>query len=657
MIRLSFIVIPLIASLTSGCGSSDDKVNIDYSNLKQAAIKDAPLSKSSTGEFERFLKNGIRLRLVEQDYPVALAAAEGDGAGLRGQFSTTNTHEINVQESDRVKYDGQHLFQVVAGDYYSNTEANNAIKVHRTDANSAVLEPVAEIPNESEDVLFSELYLRAEEQQLIAIKKTIYTYWGAFLPETDWLWQSGKAEIQLFDVQNPEAPIQQWNIEIEGNLEGTRRIGNMLYLITRYVPNIQELNYSAGNDEEKIANEKLILSTPISDLLPHFQINNGAVRPLVDASSCFVADGIDNLEGYADVITISAIDLESQQLTSSACLNANVQGIYASTNSLYIGGSDYANWFEHSQFTVLHKFSLEGDQVLYNASKAIPGYLGWSDPSFRMSEYENNLRVITTSYAGVTGSPQHRLTILTEDGSSQLQQLSQIPSAENSKPIGKPGEELFAVRFAGNRGYAVTFEQVDPLYVLDLSNPEEPQITGELEMPGFSRYLHPLSEDWLLGIGHEVADGLQQGVKVELYDIRDMTNPKVQDSFVFGERGSYTEANHDLRSVSFLQFSEQEQRLAIPITIYQTKDGENYPTWSQSGLHQFEITLDSDNSMDLDFVATMTAEQSSEELRWPSSYYGQRSVIHYNAAYFLYGDEFCSEFWGVNITSTCFTNP
>ncbi len=653
MNRLSFLALPLIVGLATGCGSSEEKVNIDYSNLKQAAVKDAPLSKSSSGEFERFLKNGIRLRLVEQDYPVALAAAESDGAGLRGQFSTTNTHEVNVDEADRIKYDGQHIFQVINGDDYSNSENSNAIRIHRTDANNISLEQVAEIANESDDVKFSELYLRAEEQQLVAIKKTIYTYWGAILPESDWLWQSGKAEIQLFDVQDPESPNQQWNIEIEGNLEGTRRVGNMLYLITRYVPNIQELNYSAVTDDEKIDNEKLILNTPISDLLPHYQVNNGAVRPLVDAANCFVAEGFDTLEGYADVITLSAIDLESRQLTSSTCLNANVQGIYASTNSLYIGGSDYASWFEHSQFTVLHKFSLNEDQVLYKASKAIPGYLGWSDPSFRMSEHENNLRIITTSYAGISGSPEHRLTILTEDGSNQLQLLSQIPNAENSAPIGKPGEELFAVRFAGDRGYAVTFEQIDPLYVLDLSDPQAPFISGELEIPGFSRYLHPLSENWLLGIGHQVVDGLQQGVKVELYDISDQSNPVVKDTLVFGERGSYTEVNYDLRSFSFLQHSEQLQRFTLPITIYLKQDGQDYPNWSESSLHQFELLSDETNSMTMSYVAKMVAQQADDQNAWPTAYFGQRAVLHDDAIFFLYGDNFCTGSWGQTDSTSC----
>ncbi len=654
MKRLSFLALPIVISLASGCGSSDDQVNIDYSYLKQAAIKDAPLSKSSSSAFEQFLKNGIRLRLVEQDYPVALAAAaEGDGAGLRGQFSTTNTHEIDVDEADRIKYDGQHLFQVVTGDYYSDSNANNAIRIHRTDPDNISLEQIAEIANESEDVQYDEIYLRTEQQQLVAIKKTVYTYWGAFLPETDWNWQSGKAEIQLFDVQSPESPSQQWNIEIEGNLEGTRRIGNMLYLITRYVPNIQEINYAAVTDDEKIANEKLILSTPVSDLLPHYQVNNGAVRPLVEASNCFVAEGGSSFEGYADVITISAIDLETQQLTSSTCLNANVQGIYASTNSLYIGGSDYASWFEYAQFTVLHKFSFDSDQVLYKASKAIPGFLGWSNPAFRMSEHQDNLRIMTTSYSGVTGSPEHRLTILTEDGSNQLLQLSQIPSVENPTPIGKPGEELFAVRFSGDRGYAVTFEQIDPLYVIDLSDPAAPFISGELEIPGFSRYLHPLSEDWLLGIGQQVVNGTQQGVKVELYDITDASNPVVKDTLVFGSQGSYTEANFDLRSMSFLQHSEDIQRFTLPITIYRKQDGQNYPNWSESALHQFELSSGQNNVMELNFSAKMIAEQAGDQIAWPSAYSGQRAVIHDDAVYFLYGDSICTGAWGESDSTSC----
>jgi uncharacterized secreted protein with C-terminal beta-propeller domain len=654
MRKISFWAIPVIMGFLIGCSSSDETVNTDYSGLKKASIKDAPLTTTSIGEFERFLKNGIRLRLVQQDYPSALASPpEDQSGGISGQFSTTNTHELNVDEADRIKYNGEYLFQVVEGGYSDEGEVDNAVRILRTDANNATLEEIASLLNESQDLDFTELYLRDEASQLVAIKQTIFTHWGAFLTDSDWLWQSGKAEIQLYDIQQPEQPTQTWNIEIEGNLEGTRRIGNMLYLVTRYVPNIQDINYSAQNQQDKIINERLILDTPVSDLLPHYQVNDGAVRPLVNASDCFVAEGGDITEGYADVITISAINLDSQELAGSTCLNANVSGIYASTNSLYIGGSDYASWFEHSQFTVVHKFSLSDGQVNYKASKAVPGYLGWSDPAFRMSEHLGNLRIMTTSYSNFGGEPTHQLSILTEDGSNQLSQISQLPNAENLEPIGKPGEELFAVRFAGNKGYAVTFEQIDPLYVLDLSDPESPYIAGELEMPGFSRYLHALSEDWLLGIGNQVVDGIQQGVKVELYDIRDISNPKVQDTVLIGELGSFSEANNDLRAVSFVNYSDLVQRFSLPVISYSQVDEQAYPKWSDSSLHQFELISDLENEMTLSVVGKMTAEQADENTNWPQVYYGQRAVLHNNAVFYLYGDEFCTGFWGATDSTSC----
>ncbi len=654
MSRTNLFTFPILMLLIGGCGSSGEKVNTDYTHLSKASMKAAPLTKTSTSEFESYLKNGLRLRLVQQDYPnylVVEPTAEGDSRS--SQFSLTNTHEIDVDEADLVKYDGQYLYHVVKDEYNDQGNVDNAIRVLRTDVNNAQYQTLAEITNDSDEVNYSELYLRDQQQQLVAVKKTEFVYWGAIVSESDWAWQSGKVEIELFDIAQPETPNQLWNIEIEGNLEGTRRVGNMLYLITRYVPNIQDINYSASSDNEKIANELLIRNTPISDLLPHYQVNNGAIRPLVRANDCFVADEVADNEGYADVITLSAIDLDTQQLTSSTCLNTNLQGIYASTESLYIGGSEFNSWLGFSQFTVLHKFSFEGDQVSYKASNTVPGYLGWNEPAFKMNEFEDHLRVITTLYSDAPDSPEHKLTILTEDGSNQLKVVSELPNEDNSAPIGKPGEELFAVRFAGERGYAVTFEQVDPLYVLDLANPESPQIAGELGIPGFSRYLHPLSDDWLLGIGYEAENGLVQGVKVELYDIRDMQTPTVQDTLVFGERGSYTEAGFDLRSVSFVQATEQRQKFALPIAIYQTADGDNYPSWSKSGLHQFELISQDNGEMQLTHVGEMIAEQKDEQTSWPSSYTGQRSVLHDDAVFYLYGNHVCTGFWGVTDSTSC----
>jgi len=649
MLRISSITLAVGMLVLTGCNSSGDQLNIDYSNLQKSSVKDSPLTGVSHGDLGAYIKNGIRLRLAGQNDTIALVGVlEGDQtATARTSFSTTNVHEIGVDEADRIKYDGYYLYQVNRS-YFETTEGdhNNNIRILSSDPENATLEQVSEIVNESGDLQISDIFLRTDSQQLVTINKTEFYAWDSFLADLDWRWSSGKTQVQLFDVQTPETPSEQWKIEIEGNLEGSRRIDNMLYLVTRYVPNIEEINYAASSDDQKIANERLIANTPVSDLLPHYQTNDGAIRSLVDADDCLVNEGTENTDGYADIITLSAIDLDTQQVTSAVCLNANIQGIYSSTSGFYIGGSTNFSWFGFSGFTAVHKFKLDGSDIEYKASKSLLGTLGWNDASFRMSEFDGNLRIVTTDFNQNNGDPEHHLTILAEDGSRELQIISSLPNDTNPEPIGKVGEDIFSVRFTDDRAYIVTFERVDPLYVIDLSIPNSPVIVGALEIPGFSRYLHPLSEDWLLGIGNEAENGLIQGVKVELYDIRDMANPLVKDKLVFGDRNSNTEAAFDLRSISLLNVNEQQKRLAIPIDIWQQLSESSFSQWQESGLFLFELNTGENNEMSLEFSGKMITESFSEAQSYPLNIGHRRSQLHNDAVFYLHGNKFFSSLWG-----------
>ena len=660
--------VPLVSTLSivialTACSNDEVEINTDYSSLNKSSVSDKPLIQPANIEFETYVKNGIRLRLVTPDYPIALASvSESDSATSNNNFSTTNVHEIGVDEADRLKFDGEYLYTVAYAGYQdiespsidtANLE-NNRVQIYKTDSNQLSTELVASIEGENDDVSLNELFLRAQEHQLVTLSNTQFYTWDAIFVESDWQWNSGKTQVQLYDVAIPESPSEMWGIEIEGNLEGSRRVGNQLYLVTRYVPNIAEINYGATTDEEKEENERVILNTPISDLLPHYQTNNGAIRSLVSAEDCFVAEDASTTDGYADIITLTAINLDTQSISSSVCLNVNVQGIYSSTSGFYIGGSSSEPWRDFSNLTAVHKFELNEGQLQYKASAAVPGYLGWNDPSFRMSEFNNDLRIITTDFRGITGSPEHQLSILREDGSQRLQAIATLPNSSNPEPIGKEGEDIFAVRFSGSKAYIVTFQRVDPLYVVDLSNPEGPFIAGELEIPGFSRYLQELEDGWLLGIGKDVIDGLQQGVKVELYDVRDATQPKVVSSLIFGGRGSDSEALWDLRAISLLNIDENNSRIALPINIWNANEiGINQ--WLESGLFAIDIVRDDAGDLSLHSNGHLIVEKTDSDVNQPQTYPFNsgigRSVLldsaNNDAVYYLYGNQVLSSQWSV----------
>ncbi len=179
--------------------------------------------------------------------------------------------------------------------------------------------------------------------------------------------------------------------------------------------------------------------------------------------------------------------------------------------------------------TVIHKFALAHGSVSYRGTGSVDGHLGW-DPqrkSYRLSEHNGDLRVL--SFTGSFGwfnlqdaqtvapSPA-KLTALRERSSDQtLQAVASLPNAARPAHIGKTGEQVYAVRFLGDRAYVVTFRRTDPLYVLDLSKPTDPKTVGELEVAGFSDYLFPLPNNLLLGVGRDAnSNGLVNGLKVAL---------------------------------------------------------------------------------------------------------------------------------------------
>jgi uncharacterized secreted protein with C-terminal beta-propeller domain len=181
-------------------------------------------------------------------------------------------------------------------------------------------------------------------------------------------------------------------------------------------------------------------------------------------------------------------------------------------------------------------------KVGYAGSGDVPGYLL---NQFSMDEYQGNLRVATTVW---------------EKNSNSLFILDPSMNITGSVENLAKGETIYSVRFIKDNGYVVTYRTMDPLFVFDLSDPKKPVLTGELEVPGFSSYLHPIGDDMLLGIGADTYDiyrkdssgkdvviGTRQGgIKFSLFDISDKGKPKEISKYVVGDSGTWSEAlnNH-----------------------------------------------------------------------------------------------------------------
>ncbi len=196
---------------------------------------------------------------------------------------------------------------------------------------------------------------------------------------------------------------------------------------------------------------------------------------------------------------------------------------------------------------------------------------GYVDGQFSLDEKDGYLRVATTSTDVATGESRNNLYIL--DGG-----MKRCAAVEDLAP----GERIYSVRYIGDMGYIVTFRQIDPLFALDLSDPQNPKVIGQLKVPGFSEYLHPLDQDTLIGFGYntQLTQGggvVQDGLKLSLFDIADPAALSETDVYSMGNMGSYSEALYNHKA--FMYYAEKGL-IGFPATVYTTSGSRPGDPWS-----------------------------------------------------------------------------
>jgi uncharacterized secreted protein with C-terminal beta-propeller domain len=219
--------------------------------------------------------------------------------------------------------------------------------------------------------------------------------------------------------------------------------------------------------------------------------------------------------------------------------------VYASPTSLYVATERWAdrpdpsrpNTAEEGVRTELHKFDISSPtKTHYRGTGTVSGYLlnQWS-----LSEHKGILRVVSTESPAWWGAGRETESFLTtlRPGAGGLVQAGRVGG------LGK-GERVYSARFVGDTGYVVTFRQVDPLYTLDLADPERPRVLGELKIPGYSAYLHPIGDDLILGVGQDATEeGRPTGTQVSVFDVSDLRRPTRLHTEHLG--AGWSEAEHD----------------------------------------------------------------------------------------------------------------
>lgn len=490
-----------------------------------------------------------------QAAPAANDAATGGEAGAGGPaFSGTNLQEADVDESDVLKTDGAHCY-IARG---------STIRIVRV-ADPGDMTEVGRVELERP---VHEMYLRGDRLLVLSQQAAPYCPVGAAVPLADavlWPPYYPSAMLTLYEVSvaDPANPVVGATVELDGTLVSSRLTHGRLILVLAIRPELP-------SDLQELA------ALTIEQVLPDMRVD-GETRDLVPWTEWLHPTRPGGYETTA-VVTLNADDLS--ETVASAAVMAGASTIYASGESLYVTDAAYDAQGDVRQTTAIHKFTFdENGAPLYTASGTVPGRLL---NQFSLGEHAGYLRVATHVWpnAAAFGEPAGVVfdrgdSAASPGGAAQDIEPAAVPSnavfvlGEEQGAltvVGEitgiaPNEQLFAARFLGDRGFLVTFRVIDPLFALDLSDPANPVVRGELKIPGVSDYLHPWGERYLIGVGRTFDGGAN--VQLSLFDVGDLDQPQVVEQITIGAGSwSWSEVSQTHKAFAFLP---DQDLLAIPV--------------------------------------------------------------------------------------------
>ncbi|MES9860083.1 MAG: beta-propeller domain-containing protein [Candidatus Thiodiazotropha sp. LLP2] len=586
-------------------------------------------------------------------------------------ISLTNTQEQGVDEADLIKSDGQYLYNMgrCSSNLYSSYQ--NCIFTYAIEEQPASNRLLSEIliPGETPSEGIYLLNQRGEGLSDMVVTvggETVNNYvdFGFTGSLSVWdeprYWSHGTSEVNLFSLDSADTPTHERTLSFDGAMISSRVIGDTLYMVTRHTPIVDELNEYAYSAPSFDRNRTLLESASLSQLIPTATTGDQP-QPLIDTENCYLAPSATVGMPDPTIINIIAISMADPDNFQTSCFIGSSEVLYASQQAIYLvaegAGHSFLENGEYAQINEVHKLALNGDSesgkaAEYRGSAQVVGHLGYEPEykSYRMGEYQGVFRIATSIGGLGSQNSSTSVTLLREVASG-----GRLEVAGRLDGLGRPGEVLYASRFIGNRGYLITFKKVDPLYVLDLSDPENPVSLGELEVSGYSEYLHPVGENYLLGIGKEAVDaensgdrgGLgfawYQGVKVSLFDVSDPTMPTEVNSLVLGHRGTNsTILTQPHGFASLPQTDNLPMRFSIPVDLYNEYPGtvspQPYTTWgwTHTGLYTFDVQVG--NTPGVELVDQFIVSQNSDD-SYSSGVWDDRSMILGDSVHYLHNQE------------------
>jgi len=494
---------------------------------------------------EPFILRENTISIEDSDFSIS-NSIESSRANI--DATDTNLQESGVDESDSLKHNKKDIFYIGKEEgvkdksYVNITSFEALVKGDNSVFKGIVFEDQRNVDS---------LYL--VDNQLIIISHS-----------------QAKILVDMFDISDINNIQKVRSYTVDGYLKNSRVVQKRLYLISTFRPELS-INYPKVYFQPSETCKKFISQdirfTENSDAFNYsecyhiIQENNKYFRFNYDAPTVKISKLLPKIEGthlssqdliapqrlYASpkqnqqttLTTISSFSLDEATYLKSTSYIGETSIEYASPNALYLFSYAYPFYYDfnnYKQRSMIYKFSFD-DELSY---RAVGSVYGTALNQFSLSEHRDILRLVTTegfSWSG-QGTTNRLYTLKENQGKMDIEGIL--------SGLGKENERIKSVRFKGDSAYLVTFQTTDPLYTIDLSDPKQPKKIGELEVNGYSAYLHPVGEGMLLGIGQDTdALGRRLGVKIELFDISNFEYPTSLDQIVLPqETVSELEYNH-----------------------------------------------------------------------------------------------------------------
>jgi uncharacterized secreted protein with C-terminal beta-propeller domain len=533
-----------------------------------------------------------RNEVFDGDIDASAPTFSDDASSEIVDSTTTNTQEVDVDEADIVKNDGDKIF------YLSDWESNKIFVTKFSEVLNGNREPLTSIEMEKRP---SDFYLIRDK--LIVIYPQNSNFWGFWCSIDYGVW-SNKSLIEVYDVSDIEDIHKIESFETDGNIVDTRVANGKLYAVNRYMPYLN-IEYAKDYESCKNLDYDYWNGCYYSDENGTFSINFDEIVneefhiiPTLNGESLITEKSLYapiKMDQSPFITSIISFDIDDFSKIEKVSIIGNSETLYSSSSAIYLASTDYRryiSWRDYSESTTLFKFSIDSN-LSYSGKGEVDGRIL---NQFSLSEYNDTLRIATTkgrSWWEEEDSTDNMVFALKEINST-LNVVGEI------RGLGKANETIRGVRFLGDKGYVVTFLQTDPLYIIDMSNPQDLK-KGEnpLQIDGYSTYFHPVNSELLLSFGVNAdSDGRETGYQLQLFNVADFNNPSLLSKVLLPEEQSadtrwnfYSEAVNDHKAFTY---RDSDNLFGVPLRSwnrYYMNEEEKIQYLADEYIHATDLNL------------------------------------------------------------------